>query len=295
MALTTPVTEIRDRCKSGWATLGVVSALLAGLSIIPPLSAQSTVGLDPTIDAWTSAWLVGLLYVSFLAFMANITVIICTSLFYIYIDHIFTREAIKEFLRDWLTVLLAIPFIFTTSVLLVVIEVLMVVGYTCHRYHIWVLVGIAGGVVVSLIGLTLSVALWVGRRAANLYVRTKQQQQQGQQGQGQRGKAGGGGKEEGAGGGLAGGGGGSEGTQLIGFGEQELGEQGEGQGMKGAGAAVAVAEAVEREGRLGGSEIGGMGAGGGSGGGGRGGGARVRAQLGDTGGGGEVEGGASRG
>lgn len=30
MALTTPVPEIRERCKSGWATLGVVSALLAG-------------------------------------------------------------------------------------------------------------------------------------------------------------------------------------------------------------------------------------------------------------------------
>ncbi len=48
---------------------------LAGLSVIPPLTAQSTVGLDTGTDAWSnSSWLRALLYLSFLAFLCNLTV-----------------------------------------------------------------------------------------------------------------------------------------------------------------------------------------------------------------------------
>lgn len=69
----------------------------------------------------------------------------------------------------------------------------MVVGYTCRRYHIWVLVGIAGGVVLSLIALALSLAAWVGRRAANLYLAAKKQEQEEGKEEGEEGKEG---KEE---------------------------------------------------------------------------------------------------
>ncbi|GLC34791.1 hypothetical protein PLESTB_001164700 [Pleodorina starrii] len=167
-----PPAEIRERCKSTWGTMGVVSALLAGLSIIPPLNAQSVVGLNVGTDAWaSSSWLVALLYLAFLAFVCNITVIIMSTLFYIFIDHIFTDEHLVEFLKDWTVLFIALPFVFAVSILLVGAEILVVIGYTCRSYHVWVLMGVAGFVCMLLVLLTMRILFWTGSRCANVALR----------------------------------------------------------------------------------------------------------------------------
>lgn len=165
--------ELRERSKSSWGTMGVVSALLAGLSVIPPMSAQSSVLGGDTTNAWGSPWLAALLYLSFAAFLCNMFVIVVSTIFYIFIDHCLTPEDVEAFLKTFNPIIQSFPAIFAFSIMLVLGELIAAVGYTTSTTKFWVIGGATLGVTVILIALACCVGAWIMTRCANHHLRAK--------------------------------------------------------------------------------------------------------------------------
>ena len=143
-------------CKSSWSSTAIVSALLSGISIIPLTGFAAAAGPNGRENMWTDPWMLAMLYVSVLAFLGNLCVVmVCTALI-INIDQVFGE--IVMFLEDWSGQISNLPTFFNASIFLILMQILIYVTYTADGYHVYLLGSliIAASIYMILTGLSIS-------------------------------------------------------------------------------------------------------------------------------------------